>query len=129
MAREQEKRQPRPVAEENLAQAQYHLVSEVCRNLGVEPHVLRYWEKEFELTVKRNSAGRRMYSEDQVEKLRTIKHLLRRERLTVKGARSRLARMKDVPPDAERGMSRQNILWLKKELIAIKGMLETDARA
>lgn len=73
--------------------------------------------------MKRNSAGRRIYSAEQLEKLQTIKHLLKREKLTVKGARSRLAKMKDSPDKLKSKDPRQALLWVQKELISIRNSL------
>lgn len=111
-----------PVAERRL-----HTLTQVCRRLGVEPHVLRYWEKEFELTVKRNSAGRRVYTDEQLELLSTIKHFIRHDKLTVKGARRQLAKMKTGPAQAQGRRSEPDLLWLKRELISIKELLGQQA--
>jgi DNA-binding transcriptional MerR regulator len=100
-------------------------VTEVCRKLGIKPHMLRYWEQQFELKPKRNSARRRIYSETQLERLQLIKHLVRTEKLTVPGARRQLARMSDQPaqPAASKD-HRQTLLWLKKELLSIRALIE-----
>lgn len=98
----------------------FYTVTEACAELGIEPHVLRYWEKEFELRFKRNSAGRRIISPDQLAKLNLIKLLLHKEKLTIKGARRRLsqpAATRGARPGAE---SRPSLLWLKKELLGLK---------
>jgi DNA-binding transcriptional MerR regulator len=106
----------------------YFSVTQTCRRLNVQPHVLRYWEKEFEIGVKRNSAGRRIYSEQQVEKLRLIKHLVHREKLTVKGARRQIAKMGSGQEHPTAQMNRkQLLLWLKRELLQVRGMLGTDS--
>ncbi len=102
----------------------YHTVTTVCREIGVKPHVLRYWEKEFDIKVKRNSAGRRIYSDGQVEKLRLIKHLVRVEKMTVKGALRKLTHMRREPQQKIDFQDyRQPLFWIKKELIAIRGKL------
>ena len=102
-------------------------VTEVCRKLGIKPHMLRYWEQQFELKPKRNSARRRIYSEAQLERLQLIKHLVRTEKLTVPGARRQLARMSTQPaqPAAPKDL-RQTLLWLKKELLSIRALLEAQ---
>ena len=38
-------------------------VSEAVRLIGVESHVLRYWEEELHVPVGRSTQGHRMYSE------------------------------------------------------------------
>ncbi len=104
----------------------YFSVTQTCRRLNVRPHVLRYWEREFEIRVKRNSAGRRIYTEQQVEKLRLIKHLIHRERLTVRGARRQIAKMGTGAEKPGSQMDRRQLLmWLKKELLQIRGMLDS----
>ncbi|MEO0081101.1 MAG: MerR family transcriptional regulator [candidate division WOR-3 bacterium] len=117
------KQNEQPVSEDR-PQTKFYTVTQVCRQLGVQPHVLRYWEEEFEIRVKRNSAGRRVFSADQLERLQTIKHLLRRERLTVRGAKARLAKM-DRNPDLRSTDLRSLLPWLKKELISIRALLSS----
>ena len=104
----------------------FRTVTQVCRALNIKPHVLRYWEKEFEISVTRNSAGRRIYSTEQVERLRLIKQLIRHEKLTVKGARRQLGRLRSSQQPPVTKDTRQALLWLKKELVALRGLLETD---
>jgi len=110
----------------------YYLVTEVCRRLGIEPHILRYWEQEFEIKPIRNTAGRRIYNEAQLERLQLIKHLVRTEKLTVAGARRQLAKMPTQPAQpaapAASADHRQTLLWLKKELFSIKTVLEGTDR-
>ncbi len=70
----------------------YYSISEVSQLLGVEPHVLRYWEHEFApLRPPKNRAGNRTYREKDVRVAMLIKHLLRDERYTVEGAKKKLA--------------------------------------
>jgi DNA-binding transcriptional MerR regulator len=102
----------------------YYLVTEVCRRLGIEPHILRYWEKEFEIKPIRNSAGRRIYSDAQLERLQLIKHLIRTEKLTVAGARRHLAKLPTQPTQLTFPEDpRQTLLWLKRELLSIRSLL------
>lgn len=50
-----------------------YFISEVSRLVGVEPHVLRYWEEELELKICRNSQGKRCYTREDVERFREAK--------------------------------------------------------
>jgi DNA-binding transcriptional MerR regulator len=105
-----------------------YLVTEVCRKLGIKPHILRYWEQEFEIRPARNSAGRRIYSEAQLERLQLVKHLVREEKLTVSGARRQLTKMPARPAEsAASGAQRQTLLWLKKELLSVRSLLDPGA--
>jgi len=69
----------------------YYSISEVARMTGLEPYVLRYWEKEFSvLKPKKNRGGNRMYMRHDIEIINRINHLRNHEKLTIAGARSKL---------------------------------------
>ena len=108
----------------------YYSVTETCCRLKIEPHILRYWEKEFGISAKRNSAGRRIYSSPQLERLQLIRHLLREQKLTVKGARRQLSLMSAQPAATQtrKPDSNATLLWLKKELISIHALLVEPTR-
>ncbi len=44
-----------------------YLISEASRKVEVESHVLRYWEDELKLPVKRNELGHRYYTEGDIK--------------------------------------------------------------
>jgi DNA-binding transcriptional MerR regulator len=63
-------------------------IGQAARLLELEPFVLRYWETEFpSLTPLRTAKGQRLYTEEHLELLRRIKHLLYERGLTIEGAR------------------------------------------
>lgn len=65
----------------------YYSIGEVSELLDLEPHVLRYWESEFEvLHPRKNRAGRRVYTEADIAVVRRIQHLLKEEKYTIAGA-------------------------------------------
>jgi DNA-binding transcriptional MerR regulator len=69
----------------------YYRIGEVSRLVGVAPHVLRYWETEFRtVRPQKSSHGQRVYSKKDVQKLLTIKDLLKSQGFTIEGARKRL---------------------------------------
>jgi DNA-binding transcriptional MerR regulator len=71
----------------------YYSIGEVSDRVGHEPHVLRYWEQEFEvLSPRKNRAGRRVYTEDDVAVVERIRYLLKEEKYTIEGARQAIAR-------------------------------------
>lgn len=73
----------------------YYSIGEVSEIVGHEPHVLRYWEQEFDvLSPRKNRAGRRIYTEDDVETVERIRALLKDEKYTIAGARQALEREK-----------------------------------
>lgn len=68
-------------------------IGEVAGLVGVEPHVLRYWEREFRSVRPTKSAkGQRVYSRKDVESLIRVRDLLYRDRFTIAGAKQRLKR-------------------------------------
>lgn len=69
----------------------YYAISEVSRMTGLEPYVLRYWEKEFSmLKPKKNRGGTRLYTTKDIELINRINHLRTKEKLTIAGARTKL---------------------------------------
>jgi DNA-binding transcriptional MerR regulator len=83
-------------------------IGEVCDLVGVQAHVLRYWESEFPtLQPQKNRAGQRTYRRKDVEMALRIKELLYDEGFTIAGAKRKLAgegrgsaRLKIVPPNS-----------------------------
>ena len=56
----------------------YLLISDAAKEVEVESHVLRYWEEELELPIRRNELGHRYYTKEDVERFRRIKNLKER---------------------------------------------------
>jgi len=66
-------------------------IGEVCELVGVQAHVLRYWETEFPmLSPQKNQSGQRSYRKKDVETALKIKQLLYKEMFTIAGARKKL---------------------------------------
>lgn len=80
-------------------------IGEVCDLVGVQAHVLRYWETEFPmLSPQKNRSGQRTYRRRDVEIALRIKELLYDELFTIAGAKKKLqselreaTRLKIVP--------------------------------
>lgn len=53
----------------------YYLISDASRMVEVESHVLRYWEEELEIPIKRNELGHRYYTAGDIDRFREIKRL------------------------------------------------------
>ncbi|MBD5528899.1 MAG: MerR family transcriptional regulator [Lachnospiraceae bacterium] len=56
----------------------YLLISDAAKAVKVESHVLRYWEEELRLPIKRNELGHRYYTQEDVERFRQIKAMKER---------------------------------------------------
>jgi DNA-binding transcriptional MerR regulator len=69
----------------------YYRIGEVAHIVGVEPHVLRYWETEFRsIRPQKSRKGQRIYSRRDVDKLLKVKDLLYTHGFTIAGARKKL---------------------------------------
>ncbi len=66
-------------------------IGEVCDVVGVQAHVLRYWETEFPmLSPQKNRSGQRSYRRRDVEIALRIKELLYDDLYTTAGAKKKL---------------------------------------
>ncbi len=65
----------------------YFRIGEVADLVGVEPHVLRYWEAEFHMTPHRSASGQRLYRKQDIVRFLHIQKLLHSEGFTIAGAR------------------------------------------
>ena len=70
-------------------------ISDVCRIVGVEPYVLRFWETEFPgLAPQKSKTGHRVYKRKDVENVLRVKELLYDRGFTIAGARRQLSKTK-----------------------------------
>lgn len=76
-----------------VPQKQLFKIGEVCEMMEVEPHTLRFWEKEFEdFNPQKNPMNQRVYRTRDIEICFLIKKLLYQEGYTIEGARRQLKR-------------------------------------
>lgn len=69
----------------------YYTIGEVAALVGEETHVLRYWETEFSgLKPRKNRAGNRVYTNEDIDLVFRIRRLLRDDKYTLEGARQQL---------------------------------------
>jgi DNA-binding transcriptional MerR regulator len=74
-----------------LPEKKYFKIGEVADLVGVEPHVLRYWETQFpQVRPHKARSGHRLYRRREVETLLVIRELLHVQRFTIAGARQAL---------------------------------------
>ena len=71
----------------------YRSIGEAAAEIGLQPHVLRYWEGRFPRQLKpvKRRDGRRMFRRADMDALRAIQILVHERGMTLKGARSLLA--------------------------------------
>jgi len=100
----------------------YFSISEVAAKFNLAPSALRFWEKEFD-TIKpfKNKKGNRFYTQEDIDHLAIINHLVKERGLTLKGAKAKIKENKDeVDHNYEIVQKLQEI---KKYLIEIKETL------
>lgn len=69
----------------------YFRIGEVAQLVGVDAHVLRYWESEFRMKPHRSASGQRLYRKQDLSRFLRVKHLLHDEGYTIAGARKVLS--------------------------------------
>ena len=70
----------------------YFRIGEVSRLVGVDTHVLRYWESEFSIIRPfRGKSKQRLYRRQDVDNLLQVKQLLHEQGYTIAGAKKVLA--------------------------------------
>lgn len=94
-------------------------IGEVAELAGVEQHVLRYWEDEFDmLQPNKNRSGQRLYEKKDVELVLKIQRLLYLEKYTIAGAKKKLKESRKKRTQLSLGFDRDSFLDQKKNIIS-----------
>lgn len=72
-----------------------YLISDAAKQVQVESHVLRYWEEELKLPIKRNELGHRYYTEEDIARFKEVRDLKERG-LQLKAIRTLLLNRADT---------------------------------
>jgi len=69
----------------------YYSIGEVAEKFGLAPSTLRFWEKEF-TTIKphKNKKGDRFFTQDDINHIALIHHLVKEKGMTLKGAKTKI---------------------------------------
>lgn len=104
-------------------------IGEVADLLGVQSHVLRFWEMQFpQIKPQKQRGGRRYYRPQDVELLLQVKQLLYVEGFTIEGAKKRLlggeeVRVHTPPVQTETKPLQSSLEGLHRELLAMREIL------
>ena len=105
----------------------YHSIGEVCDLTGLKPHVLRYWETQFEvLRPTKNRAGNRVFRSREIEVIMLVKRLLYEQKYTIEGANKRLLEMRSggkLEEERRSVLESEVLTGLKADLLQLKDML------
>lgn len=78
-------------------EAAFRTISEVATEIGVQQHVLRFWETKFkQIKPLKRGGGRRYYRPQDVALIKNIYHCLYNEGYTIKGVQRLLKLKKDI---------------------------------
>ena len=89
-----------------------YLISDAAKRVQVESHVLRYWEEELKLPIKRNEMGHRSYTEDDIRRFQEVRDL-KEQGLQLKAIRNVLMR------EEQEGMKRHVVMVNKGEFMPV----------
>ena len=76
------------------------MIKDAAKNLGVESHVLRYWEEELGIEIKRNSMGHRYYDARDIKMFKEVKDL-RDRGFSLKDIKDGIERQKEMLRDKD----------------------------
>ncbi len=99
----------------------YYTIGEVARLFDVNTSHIRFWSKEFSLKLRTTRKGDRMYTPNDIEKLRWIHELVKVKKHTIKGAREILQTQKKKV--VEKIDLKDNLKELKSLLVGIQKKL------
>lgn len=106
----------------DLPEKRYYGIGEVAKAFKVNTSLIRFWEKEFDiLKPKKNAKGNRKFTQEDIENLKFIYHLVKVRGFTLEGAKIHL---KDQKQEALSTFEIINKLkGIKAQLIKIKTQL------
>ena len=84
-----------------MAEKLYYSMGEVTEMFDVEPSLIRYWCSQFScLRPKRNAKGNRLFTPQDIERLKRIHHLLKEKKMTIEGAQKAM-RKRNIEAEAK----------------------------
>jgi len=105
----------------------YFTIGEVAKLCDVKPHVLRYWEQEFQqLKPVTRRGNRRYYQHHDIVLICKIRTLLYKDGFTISGASQKLAQDMKGADDADySNYTKAELVKLRKDLEQIIKILES----
>lgn len=103
----------------DLPERRYYKIGEVAKAFGLNTSHIRFWEKEFDvLQPKKNKKGNRLFTQEDIQNLKIIYHLVKERGYTLEGAK---AKMKENSKSIMKNHELINRLErIKVELLKIK---------
>lgn len=107
---------------EEEVQKRYYTIGEVAKLFNVNPSLIRFWEGEFSvLQPKKNRKGNRLFTQEDIENIKIIYHLVKEKGFTLSGAKEEMKKN----PDDIKGTQKviESLSKLKGFLLEIKDSL------
>ncbi|MDR1407437.1 MAG: MerR family transcriptional regulator [Tannerella sp.] len=105
----------------------YYSIKEVAQLFGVNESTLRFWETKFsEISPRKTPNGARYYTEEDIDNVRLIHHLVKERGLTLAGARRKLDENREVTVNHESIIHR--LKKLQAELLILVNELDNIGR-
>jgi len=102
----------------------YYSIGEVSKITNLKQYVLRYWETEFSvLNPSKNSAGNRIYKDQDIVLIKYIQDLLYTEKFTIKGAKLHIKKEFSSQEDLTVKTIKLNPILSKEDLLNIRKSL------
>ena len=101
----------------------YYTIGEVSKMMGVNPSLLRFWEREFNLTVaKKNNKGNRLYAVKEITEINTIYDFVKRQGYTIEGAQKAIKGGVSLPasPVNKNEILIDQLEKIKRKLVELK---------
>ena len=106
----------------NLKEKLFYNIGEVAEAFNVNPSLIRYWEKEFEIIKpKKNAKGNRLFTSNDISNFKLIYNLVKERGFTLEGAKQKLKKNPLGTINNYEIVSR--LEFVKAELIKIKNQL------
>lgn len=101
----------------------YYSIGEVAEMFNVNPSLIRFWEKEFDIIKpKKNKKGNRLFTPKDIENFNFIFHLVKEKGYTLKGAKKKI-KSKSSDELKEKILLINTLKKLKLFLIELQNML------
>lgn len=106
----------------DLPEKRYYGIGEVAKAFEVNTSLIRFWEKEFDiLKPKKNAKGNRKFTQEDIENLKFIYHLVKVRGFTLEGAKIHLKEQKQEALSTFEIISK--LKDIKAQLVKIKTQL------
>lgn len=101
----------------------YYTIGETADMFQVNTSLIRFWENEFDLLKpKKNKKGNRLFSNEDIENIKLIYHLVKERGLTLKGAKQKLKDNKEDTLDKHELVDR--LKYIRQMLVDIKNQVD-----